>query len=360
MKKFLNVIFVSLMILSFGADAKGSSGGGHSSGHSSFGGGGGGRSSTYSSYRSSTFSSPSKTSSNSGKSSYTYKPSTTKTSSYNSYPTQTTKVVSNTAPSTTSSKPDTSTFIGRIEQRIDNFEDRGSTYSATTKLTAPVNKVSTAPVSNSAQNKSLSKNKAYLTSGVAAGVVAGSLASDSKNTFASTSKQNVNNDNSAVVKPSVNSPPVNSLSVNKTYASLSNNTPIPKATLVPLAVNPNSTTTSSSYNNTYVRNNPQPIPYVVNNYNNSVDNSGRGLTNTLMNYALISSIMHHDKPTTVVNNYQQPQQYQVESNNVAQVKQPVPVQPTKPIKEQHSEWFGFVMVAGVFIIVGLFVCLLVL
>lgn len=232
--------------------------------------------SSYSSSRSSGYSGSSRSSSYSPSKSSSYSSTVKPSYSDTSY-----KSNSNTyksGNSATNNNPDNS-FIGKIERKIDNYEDRNSTFKSTTKLSAPVNKVSTAQVSN---GSTLSSNKAYVTSGVAAGVVAGSLASDSKDTFTSTSTKSVNNDNSAIIKPSVNSPPVlaNGLSSNKTYSGL-NSTNV----IIPNEVN---------------RQN-QPTPYVVNNnYNNST--GGGSFTNTLLNYALISSLMGHDKPT-VVNNY---------------------------------------------------------
>lgn len=264
MKKIINLFFIVITIMFICVD--------NANAYSSYSRGSSYRSSgsSYSGSKSSTFSSSSRKGSN-----YSYK--TSSNSGYKSNNYNTTNSSNNSLSG--NSKPDTNTFVGRIEQKIDNYEDRNSTFKSTTKLSAPVNKTSTTSISS---DKNLSGNKAYLTSGMAAGVVAGSLASDSKDTFASTSTKNVNNDNSAIIKPSANSPPVlaNGLSSNKTYSGL-NSTNV----IIPNEVN---------------RQN-QPTPYVVNNnYNNST--GGGSFTNTLLNYALISSLMGHDKPT-VVNNY---------------------------------------------------------
>lgn len=295
--------------------------------------------SSYSSSRSSGYSGSSRSSSYSPSKSSSYSSTVKPSYSDTSY-----KSNSNTyksGNSATNNNPDNS-FMGKIERNIDNYEDRNSTFKSTTKLSAPVNKVSTAQVSN---GSTLSSNKAYVTSGVAAGVVAGSLASDSKDTFTSTSTKSVNNDNSAIIKPSVNSPPLsNGISVNKTYVGLNNNTPVPTSTTTPLSVNKQ-----------YVEYSGQPTPYVVNNYNNnnnSVDSSG-SLTNTLLNYALISSIMNHDKPK-VVNNYQNSQNVSSASDIESKIRlQQDNNQQPKDSKENSSSssGLGFLIILGLVAIV---------
>lgn len=360
-KKLLN-LFLVFCLLSTSAIASSSyksysSGKSYSSSRSSYSSS---RSSGYSgSSRSSSYS-PSKSSSYSSTSKPSYSDTSYKSNS-NTY---------KSGNSVTNNKPDNS-FMGKIEQKIDNYENRNKStnFAATSKPSSNVVKTSTLPTTTN--NASLSSNKTYVGL-AAAGVASTQLGGDSQSnsTFASTSKPNVNNDNSSIIKPSVNSPPAysNQLSANKTYVNLSNtkqqqNTQQPEI----LAMN-----------------NQKTQPYNVTNYNNTnynngySGNNGGGLTNTLVNYMLISSLMgdHNSKPT-VINNYTtpnvinsntQPQQNlaDVNSNSVQgmvndnqNTSNRNNVVNTPPSTENNSSnGLFYSLVVGGFVVIGLLVWLI--
>lgn len=278
-------------------------------------------SSSHVTYHSSVRSSPSRTSGGGGSSLFK---STTKTNSYNnsggnsnkySYnnspkPTYVVKPSSNTS-TTNATSNNSSSFVSRVERDVENFIGEKPkqvtpppTFANTSKPNSGVvakTSVSNTPVATS----NLSTKKTYtnlaLTSAATAAVVS---SSGEKSNFAATTKSNVNNDNSATIKPSVNSPPVVSLTTNKTYENLGNSTPQqPNQVLV----EPSNQQNTGSVG--YVRQIPSPSTNTyntTNNYNNDNNggyNNSNSLTNSVVNYLVLDHLINGNKKEVIVNNY---------------------------------------------------------